>query len=95
MAAQIKADLAKVQARLDAARDAQSVPLAVLDGMVGPEARQAWERLAAAGQVGRQRAIIRPMCKTITLAGTGRAGSREWDPFKLLSVEFHRKPGEK
>lgn len=84
----IRADLAVVEADLDGARDARSVPLAALDGMTGPRAREAWDALSEAEQVGQQRTILRLLCSSITLAG----GQREWEPERLLRVEWRDRP---
>lgn len=88
VATAIGRDLSALQVELDAAREAHGAPLAVLAGMTGPLAQEAWDALTEAGQIGRQRAILRLLCKRITLAG----GQREWDPQKLLRVEFHDRP---
>jgi len=91
VAAGIKEELAVLLPKIDAARDAGSRPLAVLDGMTGPTvARAAWQALTDSGQVGRQRAIIRLVLKGSPILLRG--GQREWDPDALLDVPGLRAP---
>ena len=81
--ARLEAKLDAIDAALAAANVRASAPVAILDGMVGEHAQQAWDD----ADLGRRRALIGLLTTRVALRGGGRGGVARFDP-RCVEVEW-------